>query len=145
MISTCRATIRMTSPVASSRQLTPAPPVAEPHTVARPPERGVESERLRLARLARDAALGVLGVVAPDSGSGGFVTVSGDRRIDGVTCLAAAGGGYDVLVNLVCRLVPLPALGDRVRHAVESAGATAGIPVARVSVRVAQVVGLEEG
>jgi hypothetical protein len=113
--------------------------------VARLPGRLGESERLRLARLARDAALAVSGVVACDAGPvGGFVTVSGGRRIEGVTCLAAAGGGYDVSLNLICRLVCLPVLGDRVRSAVQSAGARAGIAVACVSVRIAQVV-LEDG
>ena len=107
--------------------------------------RGAESERFHLARLAHDAALGVRGVVALDAESaGGFVTVGGGRHIEGVRCLAAPGGGYDVSLNLVCRLVPLLALGERVQHAVESAGTTAGIPVASVTVRVAQVVGPEE-
>ena len=123
----------------------PAPPVTEPHAVARSPLGVGESERLRLARLAHDAALGVQGVVALGADpAGGFVTVGGGRRIEGVLCLAAGAGAYDVSLNLVCRLVPLLALGERVEHAVESAGATAGIPVARVTVRIAQVLGLEE-
>jgi hypothetical protein len=123
-----------------------APPVAESHVVARSPVRGAESERFRLARLARVAALGVPGVVAPDAGPvGGFVTVSGGRRLEGVTCMAAGGGGYEVSLNLVCRMVPLAVLGERVQRAVEAAGASAGIPVACVGVRIAQILGPDEG
>ena len=55
------------------------------------------SERFRLARLARGVALQVPGVVGADTGSMGLcITVGGGERLEGVTCVAAAGGGYDV-------------------------------------------------
>jgi uncharacterized alkaline shock family protein YloU len=99
-----------------------------------------QSPRLRLARLARHAALGVPGVTGTDSGPGGiFVTVSGDERLEGVTCVATKGGGYEVSLQLICALVPLPALADRVRGAVASMAARAGLPVSSVSVRVVAV------
>jgi hypothetical protein len=98
------------------------------------------SPRLRLARLARDSALRVGGVLALASGEDGrFAVVSGDERIDGVLCVATAGGGYDVGVRLVCALVPLIELGDRVRAQVEESATAAGLPLATVSVHVAGV------
>lgn len=84
-----------------------------------------ESERVRLAGIALTAALGVSDVRGADAGSErAFVTetASGDR-LQGVSCVAARDGGYDVSLRLVAGPVPLRALGESVRSAVlRSAG-----------------------
>jgi pimeloyl-ACP methyl ester carboxylesterase len=100
-----------------------------------------ESERVRLARATRDAALRVPGVVGADAGAlGGFMTAAGDgERLEGVTCVAAPGGGYDVSLRLVCDLVALQPLGERVRAAAGKAAAKAGITLGSVSVHVAEI------
>jgi hypothetical protein len=108
-----------------------------------PPRAG--SERLRLARLAREAALRVPGVVATDTGPMGlFITVGEGQRLEGVVCVAAPGDGYELSLRLVCGLVSLPALGQRVQAAVLAAGARVEIPVASVSVHIAEIVDPEE-
>jgi hypothetical protein len=100
-----------------------------------------ESERVRLARAARDAALRVPGVVGADAGPlGAFMTGAGDgERLEGVTCVAAPGDGYDVSLRLVCALVALQPLGERVRAAVGKAAASARIKLESVSVHVAEL------
>jgi hypothetical protein len=101
---------------------------------------GAPSPRVQLAALARDTALAVDGVVELDSGAGGlFVTAGGGVRVAGVRCLAAPEGGYDVSLRLVCRLMPLPALADRVRAAVVSAAQVGGLQLATVTITVADV------
>ncbi len=101
----------------------------------------VGSERFRLARLARDASLRVSGVVGADPGpTGSFVTVSGGERLDGVMCVATGSGGYEVSLRLVCGLVPLPALGEQVKAAVQRTAGRAGIALESVSVHVAALV-----
>ena len=102
-----------------------------------PPQ--VESERVRLARAARQAALLVGGVRGLDGGPGGlFMTAAGDgERLVGVTCIAAAEGGFEVSVRVVAGLVPLHGLGERVRAAVLRVARFAGIEVAGVRVHVA--------
>lgn len=98
------------------------------------------SARLRLARLAYVTALGVPGVVGTDTGQGGrIVTQERDVRVDGVLCVAAPGGGYEVALRLVCGLVPLHPLADAVRSAVIGAAAVAGLPLERVDVHIATV------
>ena len=81
------------------------------HQQARPGQRPrhSESERVRLARAARQAALTVRGVRAMDAGPAGtFVTGAGDgERLVGVTCIAAPEGGYEVSLSLVVGLVRL--------------------------------------
>jgi len=105
---------------------------------------GLASERFRLARLARGAALGVPGALGTDVGPAGlFITESGGERLEGVMCVATKSGGYDVSLRLVCALVPLLPLGERVRTAVESGAARAGIGLDSVSVHVAAVAGIE--
>jgi len=71
--------------------------------------RHIESDRVRLARAARQAALAVRGVRAMDAGSAGtYVTGADDgERLDGVTCIAAPEGGYEVSLRLVADLVAL--------------------------------------
>ncbi|HTU29723.1 MAG TPA: hypothetical protein VMF07_10100 [Solirubrobacteraceae bacterium] len=105
------------------------------------PAHGEPSPRLVLAALVHDTALAVDGVVALDTGPGGlFVTAGGGERVPGVRCLAAPEGGYDVSLRLVCRLVPLPALAERVRAAVVTAATSAGLNAETVTITVADVV-----
>ncbi len=106
---------------------------------------GGPSSRVRLAQLARAAALAMPGVVDLDTGPAGlFLTVGGGARVPGVTCTAAPRGGYDVALRLVCELVPLQAVGDRVRDAVQTVGAEEHIEVQSVSVLIADVAEPEE-
>lgn len=99
-----------------------------------------ESARMRLARLAHVTALGVPGVIGTDAGEGGRIaTHERDVRIDGVLCVAAPGGGYEVALRLVCGLVPLHPLAAAVRAAVIRAAAVAGLPLDRVDVHIATV------
>ncbi len=101
----------------------------------------VGSERLRLARLARDAALHVPGVVSTDTGPTGlFVTVGGGERLEGVICAATKDGGYQVSLRLECELVPLLALGEQVKSAVSRSALVAGIALDSVDVLVAALV-----
>jgi hypothetical protein len=101
---------------------------------------GAPSPRVQLAALARDTALAIENVVALDAGAGGlFVTAGGGVGVPGVRCLAAPEGGYDVSLRLVCRLVPLPALADRVRAAIVTAAAIAQLDLATVTITVADV------
>ncbi len=102
------------------------------------------SERFRLARLAREAALRVPGVVGTDTGSMGlFVAVGDGERLEGVICAATKDGGYDVSLRLVCELVPLLALAEQVKVSVKHTAARAGIALAGVSVHVAALAGAE--
>jgi hypothetical protein len=105
------------------------------------PVHGEPSPRLALAALARDTALAVAGVAALDAGTGGlFVTAGGGERVPGVRCLVAPDGGYDLALRLVCRLVPLPALAESVRAGVTAAAARAQLPLATVTITIADVV-----
>ncbi len=104
----------------------------------------VGSERFRLARLARDAALQVPGVVGTDPGPAGlFVTVDRGERLEGVMCVATNSGGYEISLRLVCGLVPLLALGERVKTAVQRTATSAEIPLESVNVHVAVLAELE--
>jgi hypothetical protein len=95
------------------------------------------SPRFRLARLARDTALRVPGVMRADAGPAGlFVTTGEGERLEGVTCVAASGGGYEVSLRLVCGMVPLLRLADQVRATVSSSAARAGIAVTSVTVHI---------
>jgi hypothetical protein len=99
-----------------------------------------ESERLRLARLARDAALAVPGVQDTDGGPLGLIgTAAGDERVPGVTCTPLADGGYDVLLRLVCALAPLPALVAQVREAVLRLASDTGLPISHLQVHVSDL------
>ena len=100
-----------------------------------------ESERVRFARRALTAALGVPGVLGADSGPNGtFVTeASPGERLPGVSCVAAPGGGYDVALQLIAGLVALHPLGEEVRAAVMRAAVTVGVPARSVSVHFAEV------
>ena len=106
-------------------------------TITPPPE----SERLRIAGMAHATALGIRGVRRTDPGSAGeFATVENSGRVAGVMCAAAAGGGYDASLRLVCELVPLHELCEQVRTAVKERASSAGLNLRRVDVHVTDVV-----
>jgi hypothetical protein len=110
------------------------PPASPPHAV--------ESERVRLARAARQAALTVRGVRGTDAGPAGlfFTAAGGGERLEGVTCIAAPEGGYEVSLRLVVGLVALGPLGERVRAAVSRVASFAGIELASMSVYIADLI-----
>jgi hypothetical protein len=112
-----------------------------PGSAAGSPPAGSGSPRIRLARLAEQAALRVPGVVRTDPGTAGtFGTASAGERITGVRCVAADAGGYEVALRLVCGLVPLDLVAQAVRGAVLAAADRAGILVSAVDVHIADVV-----
>jgi hypothetical protein len=88
----------------------------------------VTTSRVRLARLARDAALRVPGVAsvgpraAPDQ-----ATLDGDQRLEGVVAAAEPGGRYGLSLYLGVEPVPLHDLGERVRAAVGKAAERDGL------------------
>jgi hypothetical protein len=130
-------------PVSLSHRMEPVPAGALVQTASpSPPPEVTESDRFRLARVARDAALSVPGVVATDPGrTGMFVTLDGAGRVEGVICVAAPEGGYDLSLRLMCAFVSLPALGEAVKAAVRAAAAGSGLAAATVSVHIAEIVG----
>lgn len=101
----------------------------------------VESDRIRLARAARRAALSVPGVRGTDAGPAGmFVTgAGGGERLEGITCVAAPEGGYEVSLRVTAALVALYPLGQRVRVAVRRVANHAEIELASVSVHFADL------
>lgn len=104
------------------------------------PAHGEPSPRIALAALARDVALMVDGVVALDDGPAGlFVTAGGGERVGGVRALAAPEGGYDLSLRLVCALVPLHPVAERVRAAIVEAARAAELDLATVTITVADV------
>ncbi len=107
----------------------------------------IESERVKLARAARQAALTVPGVRAMDAGPAGtFITGAGDgERLEGVMCIAAPDGGYEVSLCLVVGLVALHPLAERVRAAVVRVARFAGIALADVTVHFADLAAEEPG
>jgi hypothetical protein len=104
------------------------------------------SERLTLAQLARDAALGASGVASLDPRPPAAATIAGGERVDGLVCLAAPGGRYEITLYVVARPVPLERLGEDlrqwVRRSVEARGF--GDELGPVNVVVTDVV-CEEG
>jgi hypothetical protein len=86
------------------------------------------SVRLRLAAVARAAALGTRGVVGLDAGPRGMsVTASGGLRVDGVVCAALPDGRYGVSVHLVAGMVALRPVADAVRARVAREAAAVGL------------------
>lgn len=82
------------------------------------------------------------GVVGLQSGPLGLhMTGGGGQRVGGVMVTALHEARYEVDLHLVCELVPLPALGERVRSAVLDATAAAGLgeAVGPVHVRIEQI------
>jgi len=104
------------------------------------------SDRVRLTRAARDAALRVPGVVATDTGPMGlYLTTAGVERLEGIICAATNDGGYDISVRLIADLVPLPALSGAVAAAIERAAEWVGVPCSSVSVHFADVLDAVKG
>jgi hypothetical protein len=100
------------------------------------------SVRLRLAAVARAAALATRGVVGLDSGrTARRMTASAGLRVDGVVCMALPDGRYQVSVHLVAAMVALRPLADAVRARVERDAALAGLAdrLGRVDVAVEDV------
>ena len=86
------------------------------------------SVRLRLAVIARAAALATRGVVGLDAGRAGLrMTASEGLRVDGVVCAALSDGRYQLSVHLVAEVVALRPLADAVRARVERDVAIAGL------------------
>jgi hypothetical protein len=99
------------------------------------------SDRLRLARAARAAMLGVPGVVATDAGPTGLhVTTARGERLEGIICAATSDGGYDVSVRLIAGLVALLDLAQRVTVAIQRAAVRVGVRCSSVAVHVADIV-----
>lgn len=100
-----------------------------------------DSDRVRLARAARDAAPREPGIVGTDAGPvGAFLTAAGDgERLEGVVCAASPSRAYDVSLRLSCGLVPLQPLSERVRAAVRLAAARTGVELESVSVHSASL------
>jgi hypothetical protein len=84
------------------------------------------SERLALAQLARDAALGTRGVASLDPRPPMAATAAGGERVDGLVCIAVPGGRYEITLYVVARPVPLERLAEelreRIRRSVEAHG-----------------------
>lgn len=98
------------------------------------------SDRVRLAKAARDAALRVPGVVATDIGPMGLdVTAAGGERLEGIICAAANDGGYDISVRLIAGLVSLPDLSEQIAAAIARAAARVGVPCSSVSIHFADL------
>jgi len=86
------------------------------------------SVRLRLAAIARAAALATRGVVGLDAGRARLrMTASEGLRVDGVVCAALSDGRYQLSVHLVAEVVALRPLADAVRARVERDVAIAGL------------------
>jgi hypothetical protein len=87
------------------------------------------SDRVRLARLALDAALVVPDVLGAEAGVHG-VRVTADPPagpLRGVSVIAQADGRYAVDLRLVARIVPLVALGEEVRRRVQASAGRDGL------------------
>lgn len=86
------------------------------------------SVRVRLARLASEAALETPGVLSLHAPRGGVLaTQDGDVVLGGVVCAAEADGRFGVHLYLAVRPVPLRKLAERVRDRVEAAAAKQGL------------------
>lgn len=86
------------------------------------------SARLRIARVALEAALAVDGVVGGYDGPLGLRTTrDGVERLVGVVAAADASGGYSVTLYLIVGPVPLEPLARRIRAAVGARIAVAGL------------------
>ena len=87
------------------------------------------SERLMLAQLARDAALGTRGVASlyprpPTAATA--ATAAGSDRVEGLVCVAAPGGRYEITLYVVARPVPLERLAEHLRERVRRAAEVHG-------------------
>ena len=87
------------------------------------------SDRVRLARLALDAALVVPDVLGAEAGLHG-VRVTADppaRLLRGVSVIAQPDGRYAVDLRLVALMVPLVALAEEVRRRVQASAGRRGL------------------
>jgi hypothetical protein len=98
------------------------------------------SDRVRLTRAARDAALRVPGVVATDTGPMGlYLTMAGGERLEGIICAAATDGGYDISVRVIAGLVSLPDLSEQITAAITRAAGRLGVSCSSVSIHFADL------
>ena len=100
-----------------------------PPAALAPPLQSRASDRVRLARLALDAALVVPDVLGAEAGVHG-VRVTADPPVGlvrGVSVIAQAAGRYAVDLRLVARIVPLVALGEEVRRRVQASAGRDGL------------------
>jgi hypothetical protein len=98
------------------------------------------SDRVRLTRAARDAALQVPGVVGTDTGpTGVYLTAAAGERFEGIICAAADDGGYDISVRLIAGLVSLPDLSERIAAAISRAALRVGVPCSSISIHFADL------
>jgi hypothetical protein len=98
------------------------------------------SDRVRLTRAARDAALRVPGVVATDTGPMGlYLTMAGGERLEGIICAAATDGGYDISVRVIAGLVSLPDLSEQITAAIARAAGRVGVSCSSVSIHFADL------
>ena len=100
-----------------------------PPAALAPPLQSRGSDRVRLARLALDAALVVPDVLGAEAGVHG-VRVTADPPagpLRGVSVIAQADGRYAVDLRLVARIVPLVTLGEEVRRRVQASALRDGL------------------
>ena len=100
-----------------------------PPAALAPPLQSRASDRVRLARLALDAALVVPDVLGAEAGVHG-VRVTADPPagpLRGVSVIAQADGRYAVDLRLVARIVPLVTLGEEVRRRVQASALRDGL------------------
>lgn len=119
-----------------------------PPAPAAPPLQVSASPRVRLARLALDAALAVPDVIGAEAGVHG-VHVTADPPaglLRGVSVIAQADGRYAVDLRLVARMVPLVALGEEVRRRVQASAGRGGLAdrLGTVNVEFARLLTLDE-
>lgn len=106
------------------------------------------SDRVRLARLALDAALVLPDVLGAEAGVHG-VRVTADPPVGplrGVSVIAQADGRYAVDLRLIARMVPLVALGEEVRRRVQASAGRSGLTdrLGSVNVEFARLLSLDE-
>lgn len=101
---------------------------------------------MALAELARLAAMDSHEVASLDPRPPTASTAVVGEQIDGVACIAAPGGGYEVTLYVIARPVPLRRLAanlrERVRRSVETHGL--GDELRTVNVTVTDVVAAEK-
>ncbi len=115
----------------------PSPPLMHPTPAS------VDSPRVRLARLALEAALAAPNVVGAEAGLHGM-RVTADPPggvLRGVSVISEGGGRYAVDLRLVACMAPLVPLGEEVRRRVEASAQRNGLAdqLSTVSVEFARV------
>ena len=106
----------------------PASPSFRPGRRFARAEAGAASPRVRLARLALDAALGLPDVLGGDAGPHGLrVTADLPSVVRGVSVTADGEGRYAVDLRLVARMVPLVPLAEEIRQRVRMRAGREGL------------------